>query len=246
MSHDVFTPGPRQRLLLALLLAWSCCLALRAVAAGSTPARPEILERFLARDEPPVTSYKALRRLEARNDRYRKFGWMEVMTSLDPAEGFRYEIVAEGGSGYVRDRVLRTTLEREAQAWRTGESGRARLTESNYTFAAGDLQSELVRVSLIPRRADQFLVRGSIFLTREGADLVRIEGELAKNPSFWTRKVHIVRRYGRIADVRVPLSIESTAHVVVAGVSTFSMTYRYEELNGRAVAAEPAGVQQAR
>ena len=49
-------------------------------------------------------------------------------------------------------------------------------------------------------------MEGSILLTAEAADLVRMEGLLVKRPSFWTRKVQIVSDYGRIGGVRVPIA----------------------------------------
>ena len=76
------------------------------------------------------------------------------------------------------------------------------------------------------------LLDGRVFLTESGADLARVEGYLVKRPSFWTREVHVVRRYERIRGIRVPVSMQSTARVLVAGRSTFSMTYEYESING--------------
>jgi len=35
--------------------------------------------------------------------------------------------------------------------------------------------------------------------------------------------------------VRVPMSIESVAHVLIAGRSTFKMTYEYQTINGQRV-----------
>jgi hypothetical protein len=64
------------------------------------------------------------------------------------------------------------------------------------------------------------------------ADLVRVEGVLSKRPSFWTRRVEVVRRYGRIGGVRVPVAMESTASVLIFGRSTFTMTYDYLTVNG--------------
>jgi hypothetical protein len=45
----------------------------------------------------------------------------------------------------------------------------------------------------------------------------------------------VVRRYQRINGVRVPVSIESVAQVLIAGRSTFQMTYEYETINGEHV-----------
>ena len=72
---------------------------------------------------------------------------------------------------------------------------------------------------------------GSIFVNPDDGDLVRIEGRLSKTPSFWTRRVEVVRHYQRINGVRVPVAIESVAQVLIAGRSTFSMSYEYETVN---------------
>ena len=47
--------------------------------------------------------------------------------------------------------------------------------------------------------------------------------------------MEIVREYDRIGGVHVPISIESVAHVLIAGRSTFKMTYAYETINGHAI-----------
>jgi hypothetical protein len=61
---------------------------------------------------------------------------------------------------------------------------------------------------------------------------VRVEGELSRRPSFWTRNVRILREYARIDGVHVPVAMSSTASVLLVGASTFSMTYKYTEING--------------
>jgi hypothetical protein len=94
---------------------------------------------------------------------------------------------------------------------------------------------ELAQITITPRRKDVLLVEGWVFVRPEDGDLVRIEGRLSKTPSFWTRRVEIVRRYGRLAGVHVPLDIESTAQVLIAGRSTFRMTYEYQAVNGEHV-----------
>ena len=66
---------------------------------------------------------------------------------------------------------------------------------------------------------------------------MRIEGRLSKPPSFWTRRVEIVRRYQRFAGVRMPVALESVASVLIAGRSTFRMSYEYETVNGQRVGA---------
>jgi len=95
-----------------------------------------------------------------------------------------------------------------------------------------------VRLFVTPKREERTLIDGTLLITEGDADLVRVTGRLAKNPSFWTKRVDIVRTYGRIAGIRVPLSIESVAQVRIAGPSAMTMTYRYDMVNGRTVTHE--------
>jgi hypothetical protein len=206
---------------------------------ADTPAPASLAERFLARPPEGLTQYRATRRLEARNARFRKDGWMEVFTELTP-DGFSFSVIEEGGSGYIRDKVLRPILQGERDLIARGDVARSALSPANYDFT-GQAHAEpgVVRLAVAPRRKDITLIDGAVFVTDTDADLVRIEGRLAKSPSFWTRRVDVVRRYGRIAGVRVPLGIESIAHVRIAGRSEMSMTYRYEMVNGQPVHHAP-------
>ena len=93
----------------------------------------------------------------------------------------------------------------------------------------------LVWLGVTPKRKDLLLLDGSIFLRPEDGDLVRVQGLLSKNPSFWTRHVEITRHYERIAGVRLPVAFESVANVLLAGKSTFKMTYTYQTVNGQPI-----------
>jgi hypothetical protein len=161
---------------------------------------------------------------------------MDVWTEGDASGGFRYEVVAQEGSDYIRDHVLLATLEMERKMWASGTPDAAALSPANYTFEDGGPQSDgLASLIVKPKRKDVLLVNGSIFLNPDDGDLVRMEGFLSKPPSFWTRHVNIVRWYRRFAGVRMPVALESTANVRIAGASTFRMTYEYESINGQRV-----------
>ena len=203
---------------------------------ANQPSQPTVLQRFLARGEEPPVEYRALRRLEAENPKFRQSAWMIAWTEFDKVNGFRYEVVDEGGSSYIRSKVLRAALDGEQKIWADHEPQKASLTSENYLFtdaAAGP--DGLAPLGVTPKRRDVLLVDGSIFVQPSDGELIRIEGKLSKTPSFWTRRVDVVRRYERKAGVRVPISIESTASVLIAGRSTFKMTYEYQTINGQKV-----------
>ena len=224
-----------------MLRGQNCGLLILVAAAAVIPvhARPApgtLLARFLAIGDPAPTQFRALRHLEANNDRFDARASIDVWTEGDRAGAFRYQIVAHDGSEYIRDHVLIATLETERKMWASGEPDAAAVTPANYTFEDGGRQSDgLLSLIVKPRRKDVLLVDGSIFLNPGDGDLVRLEGRLAKSPSFWTRGVRIVRWYRRLAGVRMPVSLESIASIRIAGESTFRMTYDYESINGQRV-----------
>lgn len=204
-------------------------------AAGSSNAAPPILQRFLALDDPTPTQFRALRHLEARNEKFEKSAWMDVWTEAD-SSGFHYRIVCEEGSDYIRSKVFRSALDTEREMWATGAPDEGALTPANYVFEDRGAQPDgLASLAVKPRRKNVLLVDGSIYLNPDDGELVRMEGRLSKAPSFWTRRVEIVRWYQRIAGFRMPTALESVAHVRIAGVSTFRMTYEYESINGQHV-----------
>lgn len=206
--------------------------------AGSAPAD------FLSIDDPPLEQYRALRRMHALSEKMKHEGWLDAWTEFDSA-GFRYQIVAERGSDTVRNRVLKTLLKREQELIANGDFGRGELTPDNYAFGQETAADGVRYVPITPKRKDVMLVDGRMVLSSEG-ELLRVEGLLAKNPSFWTTQVHVVRKYARVDGVRVPVSTESLAKVRFAGLSRLNVSYEYETINHRLVRTAalpaPAGV----
>jgi hypothetical protein len=193
------------------------------------------IRQFLARDgtQPP---YRAVRRLEAENGS--RNGWIEAITEYSPEAGFRYEITAEGGSGYIRAKVLKAVLEGEREVIAQGETARSSLTPSNYSFHPNGIDADgLANVLLSPRRKERVLVSGMMALNASDGALVRLQGRLAKSPSFWVKNVDIVRTYGRVDGKVVPVALETKAQVRFLGDATLRMTYVYSEIDGRRLAS---------
>jgi hypothetical protein len=191
------------------------------------------IDKFLSHPFVP-TQYRATRRLEATGSGQR--GWLDAQTAFSPAAGMHYEVTAEGGSGLIRARVLRSLLDQERELIATGSAESVSIDRSNYAFAAQGITPDgLVQVALQPLRKHRALIAGTMLLAPDDGDLRRVEGRLAKNPSFWLRKVDVVRSYARINGVLVPLSLQSTAQVRFLGGSSLRMTYQYTEIDNRPV-----------
>jgi hypothetical protein len=223
-SGIAFTDGGR-----VLHAAQEARLAASPVVAAS---RASLLDRFLADTEQPLVSYRAIRRMSVVARGGKMVATLTARATLDPDSGFDFVVLEEAGSSMLRSRVLHGVLEAEREAKRREKGAHGALTEANYKFDPGEMTADgLLRYGIHPKRKDSLLMEGSILLTPDGADLVQMEGLLVKRPSFWTRKVQIIRHYTRIGGVRVPISTDSTSDILFAGQSSFTMHYQYEVIN---------------
>ena len=187
-------------------------LAFGSGCAAGSPAIPAL-------QETPVKGYRAFRRMHAANEKFNQEGWLECWTDLDE-HGFRYDIVSERGSDYIRERVLKTLLLREQELIAAGSAGRADISDANYEFtdgaAAQDPSSGERTVLLKPKRKDVLLVNGRMVINESGTELLRVEGRLLEEPVLLDQcRRHRARvrpprrraradldRYGRQAEVR--------------------------------------------
>jgi len=208
----------------------------------STRALPDTAQ-LPALQDPPLVQYRAFRRMHARNEKFNQEAWVDAWTELN-GQNFEYEITSERGSEYIRTKILKALLAREQEIVTKGEAARADLSLDNYQFEASDEASSDVRYVLLkPKRKDMLLVNGRMVLSPDGRDLLRVEGTLSKNPSFWTSLVSVVREFTRLDGVRVPVSTATVAKLKFAGQAHMDVRYEYETVNGRPVGvASAAGV----
>ena len=217
--------------LLILILAGGLPLSVWA----TTPAIADnSIRQFLAQDH-TQRAYKATRRLEAANGE--RIGWVEALTEYSQMNGFTYQVTAEGGSAYICNKVLRAVLEGERSVFMQGEAAASALAPANYTFEPGGVDVDgLANIRLSPRRRERMLIAGTMFLNPDDATLVRLQGRLAKSPSFWITSVQVVKSYERINDVVVPVKLETNAQLRLLGPAVLRMTYALSEIDGRPVA----------
>jgi hypothetical protein len=211
--------------------------------AAPAEASEALISRVVAQTTRSGIAVRALRELRAGTVSGKHQGWMTVETTVAPSGTFSWNVIEEGGSERTREKVFYELLKTEAQAWRAGAHDQAAITPANYQLTpTNEVRSGQIEIRLTPRRADSKLIEGVLTVSADGYPL-RLEGRMAKSPSFWVKSVTIVKHYGRFGGVALPTSIESLADVKMFGRSTFTMRYRYSEVNGRrvthAVAAAP-------
>lgn len=226
----------RLSLCLAIAMALIPGPRLLSVASALDPRATDAMQHFFDRTT-TAYQYSASRRLEASGKGQQ--GWLDVETEFTATMGLSYNVTAEGGSGYIRSRVLRSLLDAEQALMARGDSATVALSTDNYQFTPNGVDAQgLAVIDMTPRRQDRSLIAGRMFLMADGT-LVRVEGRLAKNPSFWVTRVSVVRVFQPINGVLMPVSLDTTAQLRLFGSSALRMTYRYARVDEREVVNQP-------
>lgn len=151
----------------------------------------------------------------------------EVIAEVNfvPAPG-RYMIQSHWGSGraeYVVKNVLQHEIEITASAEKL--AGNA-LTEQNYDFQyLGSVVQDghsCFLLQLKPKRKESGLVDGRVWVDKDSFLVRRVEGELAKSPSWWVKTVHVDLVYSDFQGAWLQTRMNAVAEVRCFGKQELS------------------------
>lgn len=165
-----------------------------------------------------------------------------------PPDSKTYNIENAAGSA-LAERIVRKALDGEVAFAK--DSLATDITRENYDFVLVG-QNELngqrcYLLELIPRRKSKDLLRGTLWVDAETYLPRRVEGEPAKNPSWWLTNVRISLVYGYVGPMWVQTSSTATANVRILGPSSMAwedVSYQLSDLTSGASLAQiviPAG-----
>jgi len=163
--------------------------------------------------------------------------------SFVPPDSKEYRIQETSGSG-LGQVLVRRMLAGEAEVEKDHLS--TDLSADNYDFRfirEADVSSQRCYVlELLPRRKEQHLLHGDIWVDAGTYLPRRFEGEFAKSPSWWVRDVSITFTYGDVGGMWLQIVTEAAANVRILGRSTMvsrDVKYKITELVAAAPSVEP-------
>jgi Outer membrane lipoprotein-sorting protein len=133
--------------------------------------------------------------------------------------------------------IVRRMLEGEVAIEK--DSSSIDISEGNYEFhfvREEDLDSQRCYVlEMVPKRKDKNLLRGDVWVDANTYLPHRVEGDFARNPSWWVKNVNIVLLFGDADGMWLQTALEATGNVRILGQATVvSQDVNYE--TGEAVA----------
>jgi hypothetical protein len=125
----------------------------------------------------------------------------------------RFTVLESRGSALIRSRVINRMMAAEIEAARAGAHRRVAFTSANYEFTSVRDDGDAYIITMKPRRRDELLLKGQVWITKDGFHLKRVEGEPAKNPSFWTTHIRFVSDFEPVQGVW--LHVRTVARVTI-------------------------------
>ncbi len=128
--------------------------------------------------------------------------------------------ITEASGSSRGESVVRHILENEAKAAASGNAPGA-ITRDNYDFRLLGKESLEGRacyvLALMPKREDKALIAGKAWVDESSYMVRRIDGELAKMPSWWLKSVHITLDFDQVEGMWLQERTRAVADVRMFG-----------------------------
>jgi outer membrane lipoprotein-sorting protein len=155
---------------------------------------------------------------------------MVVSMTYRTPDAKEFIVVSQSGSKFVIEHVFKKLLEGEQEAANEENRRNSALTTENYEFTLAGYETtsegaEYV-LNLLPKTRNKFLYRGRIWVDAKDFAVVRIEGEPAKNPSWWIKKTEVKHRYVKVNEFWLPAENHTESLIRLGGRAILSIEYK--------------------
>ena len=147
---------------------------------------------------------------------------VKAQINVVPPSEHDYRIVESQGNDHG-EKIVRKILDHEAQAEKTNPSPTA-VTRDNYEFALEGRQmfedANCYVLDLKPKRQEPSLINGRAWVDPDTFAIRKIEGKMAKSPSWWVKDVNLVVNFGEMGGIWTQTASHAVADVRVVGKYT--------------------------
>ncbi len=206
------------------------------------PAAPltaaEVVERMVARNQQRADALKSYVATRVYHLEYHglkdKTADVVVKMVYQAPDRKEFNVISESGSETLRERVLKRLLKSEVESMNQDNRLRTAIHPDNYEFRLVDYERTPVRdlyvLEATPKSPNKFLFRGRIWVDGKDFAIVRIEGQPAKNPSWWTTRNDFQHSYKKQGEFWLPSRNETITQVRLFGWALLTIEYKDYEL----------------
>jgi hypothetical protein len=147
-----------------------------------------------------------------------------------------FKVLSQTGSKLLINRVLMKLLSSEQEAQEEQNRKELEISPRNYNFAMAGTEhtpsGDFYILNVIPKGKSKYLYHGKLWVDARDFAAVRMQGEPAKNPSFWVSHTEIEYRWAKIGGFWLPAHNESETQVRMGGKAILTIDYSDYQITG--------------
>jgi hypothetical protein len=223
----------------------SACLAGEGPSSVTVPDVNQIVRKMIAANARRAQELRAFTGKRSYRVEYHGFpgsrdAEMEVEVTYVAPDKKDFKIISQAGSKLLVNHVFLKLIDSEKEYLEESTRRASELSPANYQFSLLGEEGQNYVLAVNPREKSKFLYKGTIWVDMHDFAVARIEGEPAKNPSFWISKTEIKHQYTKIGDFWLPARNESVTQVRLGGKADLTINYTDYHITG----TRPPGVTQ--
>jgi hypothetical protein len=161
---------------------------------------------------------------------------MEVEVTYTAPDHKEFKVLSQSGSKLLFNRVLLRLLSSEQDAQKKQNRTELEISPKNYQFTlAGTERSatgDYYVLDAEPKGKSPYLYRGKLWIDARDFAVARMQGEPAKNPSFWISHTQIEYVWAKFGEFWLPVHNESVTQVRMGGRAVLTIDYTDYQITG--------------
>jgi hypothetical protein len=134
------------------------------------------------------------------------------------------------GDGFVKTNVITRLLQSEVDHVEKGDPSESAINSKNYKFYYKGMEAvnghDWHVFQVKPRRKAPGLFKGKIYLDVHSGNLRRVEGQVAKSPSFFVKDLEFVQDFDDVEGFTFPTELRSKAKARIIGRALVTIIHK--------------------
>jgi len=161
---------------------------------------------------------------------------LQVEATYNAPDHKDFKVISQSGSKILINHVLLKLLSSEQEAQEEQNRKELEISPRNYTFALAGTehtpQGDFYVLAVSPKGKSKFLYRGKLWIDAKDFAMVRMQGEPAKNPSYWVSHTQIEYQWAKIGGFWLPSHNASETDVRMGGKAVLTIDYSDYQITG--------------
>jgi hypothetical protein len=161
---------------------------------------------------------------------------LQVEATYNAPDHKDFKVISESGSKILINHVLLKLLSSEQEAQEEQNRKELEISPRNYDFALAGTehtpQGDFYVLSVSPKGKSKYLYRGKLWVDAKDFAVARMQGEPAKNPSYWVSHTQIEYRWAKIGGFWLPAHNTSETEVRMGGKAVLTIDYSDYQVTG--------------